>query len=151
MNKIRGHHPEDQRKDESCSRTITSDQWVPWSGYAAEYEQNKSGEAYSGTQGLNRGSCISLSSLMAPLKIILICDKRLSIQRMRRSGPVNHDPRNRNCISSGVSFSSASPWSLLIVPLIKFAFFSCNKTMRDSTESSIHSRVITHGRRWPIR
>jgi hypothetical protein len=50
-----------------------------------------------------------------------------------------------------VSFSSASPWSLLIVPLIMFAFFSWSMTIRDSTESSMHSRVITHGRRWPIR
>lgn len=54
-------------------------------------------------------------------------------------------------MSSGVSFSSASLWPLLIVPLIMFAFFSCSSTMRDSTESSMQRRVITHGRRWPIR
>lgn len=59
-------------------------------------------------------------------------------------------PRKRNCISSGVSFS-IEVLSLLMVPLIMFAFFSCNITIRDSTESSMHSRVMTHGRFCPIR
>ena len=65
-----------------------------------------------------------------------------------RQGPedeVPQPPRNRNCISSGVSFSIATS-SLLIVPLIMLAFFSCNITMRDSTESSMQSLVMTHGR-----
>lgn len=53
-------------------------------------------------------------------------------------------------MSSGVSFS-IEVLSLLMVPLIMFAFFSCSITMRDSTESSIHKRVMTHGRFWPIR
>jgi len=61
-----------------------------------------------------------------------------------------HVPRNKNCMSSGVSFSMLD-LSLLMVPLIMFAFFSCSMTMRDSTESSIHKRVITQGRFCPMR
>lgn len=36
--------------------------------------------------------------------------------------------------------------SLLTVPAIMAAFFSCRATMRDSTLSSMQSRVITQGR-----
>lgn len=65
--------------------------------------------------------------------------------------PLVHQlPRNKNCMSSGLSFSMAMS-SLLIVPLIMLAFFSCNMTMRDSTESSIQSLVMTQGRFWPMR
>lgn len=41
--------------------------------------------------------------------------------------------------------------SLLTVPAIIAAFFSCSATILDSTLSSIHRRVITHGRFWPMR
>lgn len=54
-------------------------------------------------------------------------------------------PRKRNCKSSGDSLSIAT-LSLLIVPLIMDAFFSCSMTMRDSTESSMTRRVMTQGR-----
>ena len=59
-------------------------------------------------------------------------------------------PRKRNCMSSGVSFSM-EVLSLLMVPLIMFAFFSCSMTIRDSTESSMQRRVMTHGRFCPMR
>lgn len=59
-------------------------------------------------------------------------------------------PRNRNCMSSGVKLSIAAS-SELIVELIILAFFSCSNTMRLSTESSMQSRVIEHGRLWPMR
>lgn len=59
-------------------------------------------------------------------------------------------PRNKNCMSSGVKLSIADA-SLLIVELIMLAFFSCNRTILDSTESSIQRRVIEQGRVWPIR
>ena len=59
-------------------------------------------------------------------------------------------PRNKNCRSSGESFSMATV-SLLIVPLIMLAFFSWSITIRDSTESSMTSRVMTQGRVCPIR
>ena len=48
-------------------------------------------------------------------------------------------------MSSGVNFS-IDVLSLLMVPLIMLAFFSCSMTMRDSTESSMQRRVITQGR-----
>jgi hypothetical protein len=41
--------------------------------------------------------------------------------------------------------------SLLTVPAIIAAFFSCSATIRDSTLSSIQRRVMTQGRLWPIR
>ena len=62
----------------------------------------------------------------------------------------SQEPRKRNCMSSGVNFSM-DVLSLLMVPLIMFAFFSCNMTMRDSTESSMQRRVMTQGRFCPIR
>lgn len=60
------------------------------------------------------------------------------------------DPRNRNCISCGVNFSMATS-SPFTVPWIICAFFSCNMTMRLSMLSSTQRRVMTQGRRWPIR
>lgn len=41
--------------------------------------------------------------------------------------------------------------SLFTVPAIIAAFFSCSATIRDSTLSSIHRRVMTQGRFCPMR
>jgi hypothetical protein len=55
-------------------------------------------------------------------------------------------PRNKNCKSSGLKRSIAT-LSLLTVPAIMAAFFSCSATIRDSTLSSMQRRVMTQGRR----
>lgn len=54
-------------------------------------------------------------------------------------------PRNKNCKSSGLKRSMAT-LSLLTVPAIMAAFFSCSATIRDSTLSSMQRRVMTQGR-----
>lgn len=41
--------------------------------------------------------------------------------------------------------------SELIVELIMLVFFSCRRTMRLSTESSMQRRVMMQGRVWPMR
>ncbi|KAK0720071.1 hypothetical protein B0H67DRAFT_175447 [Lasiosphaeris hirsuta] len=38
-----------------------------------------------------------------------------------------------------------------MVELIMLVFFSCSRTILLSTESSTQSRVMVHGRVWPIR
>ncbi|PVI03437.1 hypothetical protein DM02DRAFT_251115 [Periconia macrospinosa] len=74
----------------------------------------------------------------------------VSIPRIRRVSPPLQVPRKRNCKSSGLRRSMAT-LSLLTVPAIMAAFFSCSATIRDSTLSSMHSRVITQGRFCPMR
>ena len=59
--------------------------------------------------------------------------------------PNGQAPRKRNCMSSTDRFAMADS-SALIVPRIMFDFFSCRRTMRDSTESSMTRRVMVQDR-----
>ena len=74
------------------------------------------------------------------------CGIAEGVQRVHK----DQEPRKRNCKSSGLNESIAAS-SALMVELIMFVFFSCRRTIRLSTESSIQRRVIVQGRVWPIR
>lgn len=91
-------------------------------------------------------------NLPSKTKFLLPLDNQLSWQKfkLKALNLIFQVPRNKNCRSSGESFSIATV-SLLIVPLIMLAFFSWSITIRDSTESSMTRRVMTQGRVCPIR